>query len=201
MAREIEVKFKVAEDQKEGILQWIDENAILQRETHQVEYYFDNPKTTFIFQNKDGFKDSEHYLRVRFDKEKGESVCLKIFEQEGFVSRNLDEIEFNVSSGAEAVRLFEALGYTYKIEIDKKRKYYKTSDSKFEICFDDVKGLGLFVEVELLEQIEGDIKVGLALIWNFLRSLGIDEIDEQARGYVSMLWNPEIDFGRKKKLG
>lgn len=202
MPREIEVRIKLADEQKPLLTKWLEANTQLEGVTHQVEYYLDNPKSTFLFQNINGYKDSAHYLRVRFDEKKGESVCFKIFkiDQEKQTSENLDEMEFTVSSGKSALKLLESLGYTDHLIIDKTRTKYTTNDKAFEVCIDEVKNVGTFVEVELLEQIDGEIKLGRAKIYDLLRTIGLTEIDEQHRGYVSMLWNPDINFGKLKKL-
>lgn len=202
MAREIEVKFRLTEEQGSLLTTWLDKNALFEHETHHIETYLDNPEKPFLFQNKNGFKDSEHYLRVRKDFQKGSSVCLKLFQidQDKQTSQNVDEVEFSVSDDHAALKLFKTLGYTSETVIDKTRKIYLTMDNKFEICIDDVKGLGTFAEVELKQQIDGDIQIGFKMIYEFLLSLGIDTIDVQTRGYVSMLWNPEIDFGKIKSL-
>jgi predicted adenylyl cyclase CyaB len=202
MPREIEVRFKLTPEQKEAFLLWVKKNSTFQHETHHVEYYLNNPSNSFIFENKNGFKDSEHYLRVRFDEKKGDSVCLKVFkiDQEKHTSENVDEIEYSVSSGKEALHLFSTLGYTEQLLVDKKRDVYLTNDQLFEICIDEVKSLGTFAEVELKEQVDGDIKIGFKKIYDFLRTVGIASINEQHRGYVSMLWNPTEDFGRIRIL-
>lgn len=202
MAREIEIRFKLNKNQEETLAAWLEKNAIFQGETHHVETYFDRKENSFIFDNINGFKDSEHYLRVRKDTSKGDSMCLKIFkiDQVNQRSENIDEIEFSVSSGEEATRLLKALHFEESIVIDKVRKKYLVIDLPFEICIDQVKDLGMFAEVEITEQIEGDIAVGWRKIKEFLVSIGITEIDEQHRGYVSMLWNPTMNFGKIKQL-
>lgn len=202
MAREVEVKFKLSSEQQVVLEEWIAKNAKKESTTHQVEYYLDNPSASFLYKHKLGYIDSEHFLRVRFDEQKGDSVCLKIFEidQEMNASTNIDEIEYSVSSGKETLKLFTSLGYTNQTEVDKTRHRYTTNDGVFEICLDEVKNLGKFIEVELREQFEGEVKIGYQKIWKFLSSIGITEIDEQKRGYTSMLWNPEVNFGKVRKL-
>jgi predicted adenylyl cyclase CyaB len=202
MAREIEVRFKLNEIQKELLINWLAINASEDATTHHIESYLDNPTKPWVFQNKNGFKDSDHYMRVRKDEQKGDSVCLKIFEidQEKQTSQNLDEIEFKVSDGGEALKLLQTLGYTDEIVVDKTRRKFLTNDTRFEICIDEVKGLGFFAEVELREQIVGDIHIGWKMIYDFLKNIGFTEIDEQHRGYVSMLWNIDTDFGKVRKL-
>jgi adenylate cyclase class 2 len=195
MAREIELKVSINLEYLTQLRDWLQKNAkFIGEETH-LEYYFDNPQNSWKFNHPLlNIIDSENYLRVR-KTEKASSVCLKVFkiDRETGKAENLDEIEYDVSDFGEAVKLFESLGYTDKTIIDKKREKYDSE--KFEIVIDDVKGLGIFVEVELKEQIDGDIKIGFNKIKDFLKSIGIEEFQVQKRGYISMLWNPEIDFG------
>jgi predicted adenylyl cyclase CyaB len=89
------------------------------------------------------------------------------------------------------------LGYTDCIIIDKVRKKYLYNE--FEIVIDNVKNLGIFVEVELKEEV-GDVKEGHKILKEFLKTIGIRKFKEQFRGYVSMFWNPHIDFGEEKEI-
>ncbi len=202
MPREIEIKFKLTAEQESILRNWLTVNAHSEGTTHQIEHYIDNPDKSFLFENKNGYLDSEHYLRIRHDEQKGDSVCLKIFEidQELNTSKNLDEIEFNVSDASESLKLFTKLGYSNHTIVDKTREKFLSNDEKYEICIDEVKDLGKFAEVELKFEVEGDIKIGFQYLYNFLIALGITEIDVQKRGYVSMLWNPDMNFGKVKKL-
>lgn len=197
MAREIEIRFKIVKNDLELLTQWLNSNADYIKETYQLDYYLDNPLKSFKFKDSSGNLDSEYYLRVRHDREKGDSVCLKIWDLSNpdGISRNIDEIEYKVEDIQEPMKLFNSLGYTDKDKVEKTRKAYKSKDGMFEIAIDEVKDLGVFVEVELLEQIEGDYTEGLKVIHNQLRLIGLTRIDVQKRGYLSMLWNKDLNYG------
>ncbi|SRR5260221_1499955 len=199
MAREVEIKFKVDKKELKVLAKWLKDNAEFKKEIHHVEYYLDNPKISFIFRNKNGFVDSADYLRVRFAEGK-DSVCLKRFtiDEESQTSENIDEIEYSVSKGEDALKLFKNLGYTNETIIDKTRKIYDYRN--FEIVIDNIKNLGDFTEIELKEDFEGDIKIGRDKIYNLLKEIGFKEIRVQMRGYVSMIWNPDKDFTKVKNL-
>ena len=79
----------------------------------------------------------------------------------------------------------------------KVRNIYKFDD--FEIVIDKVTNLGVFMELELKTKVD-NAKVGLNLIYDFLKLVGITKFKLQTRGYVSMLWNPEYDFGKVVSL-
>lgn len=108
MAREIETRFKLTEEQRVLFLRWIETNATFASETHHIE----------------------HYLRVRFDEKKGDSVCLKIFkiDQKNQTSENLSETEFAVESGEQVLTLFKLLGYSKATIVDKTRRKYLSND-------------------------------------------------------------------------
>jgi len=201
MAREVEVKIKLSKSELKKLENWLKKNAELEGEVYQKELYLNNPKNTFYFQHKKGFKDSEHYLRVRYESENSGSVCLKIFktDQDKDTSENIDEIEFKTNNPDESLRLLETLGFTDKLIMEKSRKIY--SYEEYEIVLDDVTNLGYFAEFELKsDDGKSDIKKAWNKIRKFIKTLGFDEINEQHRGYVSMLWNPDVDFGVRTKL-
>lgn len=132
--------------------------------------------------------------------EKGDEVTLKKFAvDEKGNSKNLAEIEFKVSDGKQALKLFEELGFKVSVTIDKYRKYYDYEN--FEIAVDDVKGLGMFAEFEIKNFPEdADIKDGFIKIKAFMKSIGFEEYKECVRGYVSFFWNPDYSFINIKKL-
>ncbi len=201
MAREIEIKIALVDSEIKKLKSWLKKNASFEKEIYQKEFYLNNPKNTFYYTHKKGFKDSEHYLRVRFENENLGSVCLKIFAIDQILdtAENIDEIEFQTNKPDESLKLLEKLGYTDKLLLEKKREVYVYKD--FEIVLDDVTNLGHFAEFELKSD---DGKSNIKDEWNKIRKLikgiGFKRIKEQHRGYISMLWNPDYEFGVEKVL-
>jgi predicted adenylyl cyclase CyaB len=126
-------------------------------------------------------------------------MCLKKFHEDPVEKRPLycDEYEIEVSDGKKALELMRALGYTEQTLVDKTRDIY-TFDC-FEIVLDRVKNVGIFMEVELKKEVES-ARVGVQEIYSFIKSLGIKKFKLQRRGYVSMLWNPDYNFGVEVEL-
>lgn len=195
MSQEIEIRFKVTEKEEQMLQDWLKANAKFVKSAHQEEVYFSNPENSFKFVNEemDGLIDASDYLRVR-RTEKGDSVCLKRWHKDpdrAGMYTHCDEYEYDVSEGDTAIELFLQLGYTDKTELIKDRAVY--SADEFEIVIDKIKGLGTFVEVECKKEFENP-KDGQKAIYSFLKSLGFEQINQQNRGYISMLWNPDYDF-------
>ena len=198
--REIEIRIKLVDNQKDLLMSWLKANAKFIKNIEHKEFYLNNPNNTFFFTSKDGYKDARDYLRVRMT-EKGDSVCLKRFEidSETGKSKNIDEIEYAVSDGKEALKLFQNLGYTELSDVSKVRDVYEFEN--FEIVLDTVNSLGDFAEIEIKNFPEDkDIKDGFAEIRNFIKQIGLNKYLECKRGYVSMLWNPEVDFTEERIL-
>ncbi len=198
MKTEIEVKFRIPKAKLVGIRKWLGKHGKKIGSYHHIEYYLDNPEKSFTFVSPEGFVDASDYLRVRMTS-KGESVCFKHwhYDEESKSHTHCDEYETEVKDGKALLELLKAIGFTNSIVVDKKRESFATKE--FEVVIDEVKGLGSFVEVELKKRVS-DPKFGLALIYQFIRSLGLTRIEVMSRGYVSMLWNPTHDFGEKLAL-
>jgi len=204
MSKEIEVRIQIDESLLKNVKAWLDKNAEYQGEIRHKEYYLNNPKTTFFFTARrsvsepEGYKDALDYLRVRFTPE-GDSFCFKRFHEDPIEKRPLycDEHEVKVSDGETVLELMRLLGYTDQTLVQKIRNTYRFDD--FEIVLDQVTNAGLFMEVELKVEV-ANAQIGLKLIYDFLRSMGVTKFKLQTRGYVSMLWNPDYNFGKEVEL-
>ena len=76
------------------------------------------------------------------------------------------------------------LGYKQVIEVNKVRR--KTKYKDFEICLDQVEGLGSFIEVEKMS--DQDASVVQEELFEFLKQLGIREQDQVHKGYDTLLF-------------
>lgn len=210
MNKEIEVRIEIDQKMLDQTKTWLDKNAMCIGKNNHVEYYLNKPATTFFFSAPEGYKDARDYLRVRLT-EKGDSFCFKKFHEDPVEKRPLycDEYEIKVSDGKKMLELMAALGYTDQTLMEKTRTTYIFEDGHefdcFEVVIDNVKGVGFFMEVELKKippsaKEIGDVRGGIALIYDFLRSIGVKKFKLQTRGYISMIWNPDFDFGKMVEL-
>lgn len=96
-------------------------------------------------------------------------MTLKVERKAKLVS---DEYEFAVDDGNAARQMLTALGWQEVVTVDKVRLESKTED--YTICIDEVAGLGLFIELEILTEDDantGDIQQQMH---TFLKNLNID---------------------------
>lgn len=197
--KEIEVKMLLSPVQIEQFKAWLASNAQYLGQERHTEYYLDNPKNSFYFYDqKKGFIDALGTLKIRCT-EKRDSVCYKYrhIDPKTGLTTHRDEYESFVANGEQMLSLFETLGYTDKILIQKLRTLYLFDC--FEVSFDEVKGIDTFVEVELKKDVES-VQAGVALIYDFLKTHGIDHFVQVERSYVHMLANPGYNFGKEISL-
>ena len=81
-------------------------------------------------------------------------MTLKVEGQTRLVS---DEYEFTISDGSVARQILTVLGWQEVVTVDKVRHESKAED--YTICIDEVAGLGLFIELEVLaeDEVNADI--------------------------------------------
>ena len=96
-------------------------------------------------------------------------MTLKVEGQTKLVS---NEYEFAVDDGNAARQMLAALGWQKTVTVDKIRLESKTED--YTICIDEVVGLGLFIELEVLTEDSADVKNIQQQMRNFLKNLNID---------------------------
>lgn len=114
-------------------------------------------------------------MRVRdvLNPETGElRLSLMTLKVEGQAKLVSDEYEFAVDDGNAARQMLTALGWQEVVTVDKVRLESKTED--YTICIDEVAGLGLFIELEILTEDDantGDIQQQMH---TFLKNLNID---------------------------
>ena len=96
-------------------------------------------------------------------------MTLKIERQAKLVS---DEYEFAVDDGDMARQMLTALGWQEVVTVDKVRLESKTED--YTICVDEVAGLGLFIELEVLAEDDANTDNIQQQMYSFLKNLNID---------------------------
>ena len=97
---------------------------------------------------------------------------LMTLKVEGQTKLASDEYEFVVDDGNAARQMLTALGWQEVVTVDKIRLESKTE--KYTICIDEVAGLGLFIELEVLTEDSADVKNIQQQMCNFLKNLDID---------------------------
>jgi adenylate cyclase class 2 len=94
------------------------------------------------------------------------------------------EHEIVVDSAEEARNILQMLGLQEAVRTIKKRQTTVYGD--YEICLDDVEGLGSFIEVEKIDD-EAHASAAQTEIMTFLESLGVPAIDRVMKGYDMLM--------------
>ncbi len=172
MAYEIEVKAKVK-----------DFDAISSKLT-EIGCALSEPiiQDDYIF-NQKGIDLKHHDSPVLRIREQGDRIIFTLKQNRG---GELDciEKEIDVSDRNILKDIIELLGFEQTVEVHKKRR--KGNCRGYEICLDEVRDLGSFIEVEKISDEDGE-KVQNEL-FDFLKELGINEEDRVLTGYDTQLW-------------
>ena len=169
---EIEAKFKLSDNMTRDKLIAVLESQFVASISikHQINTVFLLPE-----QVDAPILPGSKIMRVRdvLDPETGELqrslMTLKIERQAKLVS---DEYEFAVDDGNMARQMLTALGWQEVVTVDKVRLESKTED--YTICVDEVAGLGLFIELEVLTEDDANADNIQQQMYSFLKNLNID---------------------------
>ena len=169
---EVESKFKVLGDITQSDLLTVLKDQFIApiSSKHQIDTVFLLPE-----QVDAPIVPGSKIMRVRdvLNPETGELqrslMTLKVEGQAKLVS---DEYEFAVDDGNAARQMLTALGWQEIVTVDKVRLESKTGE--YTICIDEVAGLGLFIELEILTEDSADVKNIQQQMRNFLKNLDID---------------------------
>lgn len=169
---EIESKFKLASGITRDNLITILKNQFIApiSSKHQIDTVFLLPE-----QVDAPIVPGSKIMRVRdvLNPETGElRRSLMTLKIEGQTKLASDEYEFAVDDGNAARQMLTALGWQEVVTVDKIRLESKTE--KYTICIDEVAGLGLFIELEVLTEDSADVKNIQQQMCNFLKNLDID---------------------------
>lgn len=175
--REIEVKARV--ENKDALLKKLEDLSCALGETkvqNDVVYVQE-------YGSMEQFLSNELFLRIRESNNKI-LFTVKYHKDRTQNGNALDmplEHEVEVSSRSELESMLVLLGFFPALNITKRRQTGHYKD--WEICIDEVEGLGSFIEVEQLTHADEDIQPVTDAISSFLSTLGISPKDIGAKRY------------------
>ena len=169
---EIESKFKVSSSMTHDELLAVLKDQFITSisSKHQIDTVFLLPE-----QVDTPITPGSKIMRVRdvLNPETGElQQSLMTLKVEGQTKLVSDEYEFAVDDENVARQMLTALGWQEIVTVDKVRFESKTED--YTICIDEVAGLGLFIELEVLTEDSANVKNIQQQMCNFLKNLDID---------------------------
>ncbi len=135
-----------------------------------IDVYFYDPLRSDLKPNKSGRLNRCFRLRKK-DKKTYLAYKVDNFSQAGRWVHS-DEHEIEVSDLRTAENIIEHLGFKTLVEIENLKHTFRYKN--YEIVLEEVKNLGLFLEVEKVGVSDKE-KIGLIKkeIWHFIKSLGI----------------------------
>ncbi len=103
-----------------------------------------------------------------------------------------DELETEVGDYDTFQKLIETLGFEKLVCLEIVKKTFLTDD--YEIVLEEVKDLGIFIEIEALHVDDGvDVEALKNKIRQFARDLGVEGEEELLMGKVELLWLKQKD--------
>ncbi|OHA47558.1 MAG: hypothetical protein A2541_02195 [Candidatus Taylorbacteria bacterium RIFOXYD2_FULL_36_9] len=188
MKKEVEILVEVFDNKKQAIKKLDSLNFLGNKKT--LDIYFFDPKREDLKPDKTG--QLKKCLRIR-NKDGEFSLAYKV---DHFNKKNIwlysDEYETPISDFLKTKEIFQKLGFKELIRIENTKSTFV--NDKYEIVLENVKKLGLFMEVERhnVDEKENIVKVKKE-IWNWIKNLNIKVSLELTMG------KPELML-RKNKI-
>ena len=176
--REIELKFKIKD--KDELLNRLDSLDC------KIGELIEQKDTIYVndLNNIESLEGSV-WLRVRKEQD---NIELN-YKKQSSKKQESKEIEFGLDSYEKAKHFLEELGYKKWVEVNKKRRYSKYL--KYNLCIDEVEGLGFFIEIELLVD-EKDKNDYIDELMSVAKVLELDKQDIINSHYDTMIY--ELDL-------
>lgn len=148
-------------------------------QTRQIDAYYNAPHRDFLAPVA-----ISEWLRIRTE-ERGSSVNFKVWHPVDAITKtHADEYETKVDDPEAIRRMFEALGFTPLVTVDKTREEWQLPN--VEVVFDHLEGAGDFVEFEFKGN-AADVDDATNQLVAFITSLGVELGETINRGYPHIL--------------
>jgi len=172
--REIELRFPLHNPQE--VIEFLNNNAIITNKgLAQKDSYFNPAHKDFL-----GVKYPFQWLRIR-ETPKGCSLDYKHFHPENVEKTDYcDEFQSRVENANTIRKILTMLDFKESVVVDKTRSTWLFKD--VEIAIDNVKSLGIFMELEAKKDFENP-KQAKAYLYEILKELNAKVGEEDIRGY------------------
>lgn len=153
---------------------------------HGVEENFSNKRQVDIYLKHEQDEHRNMILRIRKNyEEKSALLTFKAKSPVGYNDGSWQDFDTEIKDPEKLERLLTKNGYVYVCLIDKVRQSFEYQD--MEINIDNIRDLGVFVEVEKNVESEGQIQGAQEEIKKVLFDLGIEKEDVVEKGYVQLM--------------
>jgi adenylate cyclase class 2 len=149
------------------------------------EIYFTIQRDTYYRHPNRDFAVTDEALRIR--EEEGRSFITYKGPKLDLETKSREELEVPLVDPRDLGGLLLRLGFTPVAVVEKRRRGYLLGT--LEVCVDEVKGLGHFLEVEAREC--KDLEEGKTRVLGLLETLGLDHLER--RSYLELLLERDVD--------
>lgn len=179
--REVEVKAKLSDES--GLVKRLQElGCIFSEPVNQKDLIYGKDVSSV-----EKFLVGPDFLRIRIVNDTKALFTYKYHVERGRDMNSAPiEHELGIDSAKEMEAIIALMGYVEAARVEKTRR--KTKYNKWEICIDEVKGLGAFVEVEEMAENDADIPAVHVHLREFLQSVGVPEEDITLLRYDHMMF-------------
>lgn len=182
--KEIEILVQVLSSKNKALKQLKSFKFLGSKKTLDVYYY--DPLRQELKPEKN------NRLRASFRLRQKDKHCLMAYKKDIFDKKDKwlhsEEHEIEISDLRTAENIIEHLGLKTLVEIDNIKHTYQYKN--FEIVLEEVKNLGLFLEVEVLKFKDNEkVKEVKELIWQFIKSLNLEISEELNAGKPELMLN------------
>lgn len=185
MNNNIEIEIQVNIENSKSLMEFLERNAVFQKENHQIDEYFSPSHRDFI-----ALRPVEEWLRLRESSGKY-FINYKNwhYDKEG-KGHYCDEYETKIEDINQLRKILEVLDFKSLVKVDKVRKIWTYKD--YEIAIDSVKELGDFVEIEYIgKDNQVDPKKVTDEMVKFLKTIDCGKIKRNYVGYPFQLLFPK----------
>ena len=169
---ETEIKIKIDKDKYQSLISFMDDNAEFINESNHLDVYYEPAHRRFT--DKEIIRE---WLRI------GKRGNKNIITYKNWYDVHCDEYEVEINDIDKMYKIFDVLNFKKISKVDKNRRKYIYLN-KYEISLDNVKELGYFIEIEVIEydkhimqEYDGLLKLAKDL------DLNLDDIDKKGYPY------------------
>lgn len=176
--REIEIKLRV-NNLEELEKKLTESGLVISKEVAQHDVVYSQNDPSIFTTPREGL------LVMRIRNENG--VAKVTLKRQRTHELDNDEYETKVEDGQVMHNILLTLGWKPEVEVKKTRKKGKLQE--YEVCLDNVEGLGTFMELEkMTDDADSDAEVIRKELFEAVKPFGLSEADEEKLGYDTQLF-------------
>ena len=178
---EIEIRFRLSEEEFNEIKIRLSEIAEFKKKSRQIDDYFSPSHRDFL-----DAKYVNEWLSIRRRDGTAKLNYKNWYLIKGSeTGTHCDEFETVIENPEGLEKILHALNLRKLISVEKERHVYDYN-SEFEIALDRVKGLGCFIEIEATKDFSS-VEAARAKLFDFARLLKLDSKEPEKIGYPHLL--------------